>query len=50
MSTEAKRSRRYGKRFSAPYAKWPCGHRRNPNRKRRQKRGNRKSVVIVGKA
>ncbi len=45
-----KRSRRYGKRFSNPYSKWPCGHRRNPTRKRRGRRRPTKQVVIVGKA
>ncbi len=44
-----KHSRRYGKRFSAPYDSWPCGHRRNPTR---QTRGRRRpaAVVVKGKA
>jgi len=44
---QTKRSRRYGKRFSSPYAKWPCGHRHNPTHKRRGRR--RQAVVVVGK-
>ena len=45
-----KHSRRYGKRFSSPYASWPCGHRRNPTRKRRGRRRPTKQVVVKGKA
>jgi hypothetical protein len=46
-----KHSRRYGNRFTNPYSSWPCGHRRNPTRKRRGRRNPTKQVVVIkGKA
>ncbi len=45
-----KHSRRYGKRFSEPYKSWPCGHRRNPTRKRAGCRRPAKQVIVKGKA
>lgn len=46
-ATSKQRSKRYGKRFSSPYAKWPCGHRRNPSRKRHQRKKAKVKVVVV---
>lgn len=43
------KSRRYGKRFSSPYGKWPCGHRKNPTRKRGGRRRPTPKAVM-GKA
>jgi hypothetical protein len=46
---EKSKSRRYGKRFSSPYGKWSCGHRRNPTRKRGGRR-HPAATIVKGKA
>jgi hypothetical protein len=45
MGTAKPKSRRYGGRFSSPFKAWPCGHRKNPTRKKKGRRNPAKNVV-----